>query len=68
MNTFDTFSKLQEEQNKVKVPCKHCGRKMFLNPKKGYAICDWCGYRINSKRNEFKEKLLEILKKEEVKK
>ena len=66
MATFDAMSKLWTEENKVKVACKYCGRKMFLIPKKGYAICDWCGHRVNSKRTEFKEKLLNILKKEEV--
>ena len=66
MLTNDEIEKQINIENKFKVSYNYCGHKAKIPRGINYVICEWCGHRINSKRNEFKEKLLNILKKEEV--
>jgi len=39
-----------------------CGRYVFINNRKGYSICDWCGRKLESDRYAFKNKLKKLMK------
>ena len=56
-------SKLAEEKRKMSVKCK-CGRRVFYSGfnKMGWGVCDFCGSRVEKPRDEFKNKLKEMLK------
>lgn len=61
--------KVLDEKNKYKFYCK-CGHYAIIYPFEQYQkkVCDWCGnYIYSSKKEEFKEKLKNKLKKEEIK-
>lgn len=64
--SLEEIEKYSSEMSKLKTSCQ-CGHKMFINPKVGYAICDWCGRRVENEKTKFKKKLKEILEKEKEK-
>lgn len=66
MMKFNTDKKMEEEREKYKVYCKHCGHTMFFYPfeNKTKKICSWCKNSVyNNDTNEFKDKLNRMMKK-----
>jgi len=43
------------------VLCK-CGHRLFISKNKGYAVCNFCGERYKSPKEEFKNKLTSLLR------
>lgn len=62
--TKKEFQRLSEEYDKVKIKCKHCGRKLVIPVWVDKSLCNWCGnYVYRNKKME----LLDNLKKKGVK-
>ena len=65
LNRFHKDEKMAVALQKESVLCE-CGHKtavVTLN-KKGWAVCHWCGRRIERPRDAFKTKLKNLLKEE----
>lgn len=69
-NNIVSLKKHCEEENKIStakrkmsVMCK-CGHRVYIHAfnKRGYAICSWCGHKVNGPKLDFKEKLMNKLK------
>ena len=57
------FSNMMNEYEKVKVKCKHCGRKKVIPVWRDKELCDWCGYYIyRNKQMEFKDNIKKMIK------
>lgn len=54
------INKLWNEQRKIKRACPKCGCMVFTEPR-GYGICKYCGTKVLSRKNEFKEKMKKML-------
>jgi hypothetical protein len=55
--------KLNEDFNKLKVRCK-CGHNQYIPLEKEKMICSWCGcYVFKNKKDEFKYRLNNLIKK-----
>lgn len=56
-NKYDReWNRSQEEREKVKIQCKHCGRKAIIPVWVDKQLCTWCGHYIyRNKKLEFLE-------------
>lgn len=60
------FQRMNDEYNKVKIKCKHCGHKMVIPVWVDKRPCSWCGNNVyRNKKMEFTETLKKYLKKKE---
>ena len=58
--TSKEMDKYTEELRKVSVLCE-CGRRVYIYKDKKFGICHWCGKKVLSKKEQFKDKLIKIL-------
>lgn len=60
--TNDEIEKYQEELNKHKYQCKHCGRKVVITANVDKQLCSWCNnYVFKNSKDEFKYRMKEQL-------
>lgn len=56
------YQKITNELDKVKIRCS-CGHRVVVPLKIGKVLCSWCGHYVyRDKQLEFKEKILEKMK------
>ena len=62
---YVNLEKYNEEIYNHKRQCS-CGHKVFIHPKRSKALCSWCGHYVyKDKKEEFKNKLLGEIRKNE---
>ena len=58
---FRDYDKIENEYNKYKVKCKHCGHKILIPVWIKKRNCNWCGYDVyRDKKLEFKVQSLNV--------
>lgn len=56
------YNAVENERQKFKHPCPHCGRKMLIAYKQEYVICDYCGNIIfKDEKAKFKHRMKRML-------
>lgn len=62
--------KNKEIERLIKFECENtykckCGHSLVIYPKENKKLCRWCGkYVYKSKQDEFKDKLINVIRKE----
>jgi len=62
---YEKENKLIDDKRKLTVMCK-CSHRVpiYKLNAKGWTVCNYCGRKIVRPQDEFKNKLMEIIKKE----
>ena len=60
-DSYQKFMKEKFERKAYSVVCK-CGHRVFINSRKEFAICYFCGRKHTSPKENFKNKLNSLLR------
>lgn len=61
--TNEELDRMQDELDKVKYTCKHCGRRAIIPQWETKKLCKWCGnYVFKNDKDEFNYRMKERLK------
>ena len=64
--TSKEIDKYETALREISVMCK-CGRRVYIYKNKKFGICSWCGNKVLSKKEQFKDKLIKILETKKMK-
>ena len=60
-DSYQKYMRNKMKRKKYSVQCK-CGHRVFINPRKEFAICCYCGLKHTSPKENFKKKLKSLLR------